>query len=140
MSEAKGASTLGAGKVLLGDSRSRRTCLLVLVAAMLVGGVRRLPEYKPLRSTTAASDHLDPAPAVAVKATTPIRPAAVTAAPGGNAEAIGNLLFRYDALIRQVEAQAVRAPDAQVDSALAELRELRTRTYAAARRTTGTRR
>jgi hypothetical protein len=48
--------------------------------------------------------------------------------------AVDHLLARYDALIRLLETRSIDGSAAEADSALAELRALRGRTYAAARR------
>ena len=53
--------------------------------------------------------------------------------PTPEAVAVDNLLARYDALIRLLEARSLEARAPRGDSALAELRALRGRTYAAAR-------
>jgi hypothetical protein len=53
--------------------------------------------------------------------------------PGPEAVAVDNLLARYDALIRLLEARSLEARAPRSDSALAELRALRGRTYTAAR-------
>lgn len=55
------------------------------------------------------------------------------AEPSPEALAVDNLLARYDALIRLLEARSIDGRGAVPDSALADLRALRGRTYAAAR-------
>lgn len=111
----RGRTTLGLG-----------IFLLVLIAASRGGADVRAVPLAPSPDTLARAGFLqvrvsrpDQAPAVPGDA-----PATV---------AIDNLLSRYDALLRLLEAQAVDSADVKLDSAIAELRALRQQSFHAAR-------
>ncbi|HET6229658.1 MAG TPA: hypothetical protein VFE05_06210 [Longimicrobiaceae bacterium] len=81
----------------------------------------------PRRMASLGTPSAEPAPGIPI-------PPAVERAPGAAEEAIAldNLLSRYDGLIRLAEVRDLQS--AEHDSAIAELRGLRARTYIAARR------
>ncbi|HEU4457251.1 MAG TPA: hypothetical protein VFR81_29550 [Longimicrobium sp.] len=117
----------------LQGGRARGAVLLGLFTLVLFGA-RGAPDGQAppaAREASAPTGQVVPAPraAPAVGASRP-----PLAQPTPEAVALDNLLARYDALIRLVEAQSIGSPAARADSALAELRALRGRTYEAARR------
>jgi len=117
----------------LQDGHARGAVLLGLFALALFGA-RGAPDGQTppaAREASASTGQVVPAPRT-VPATGASRPPLPEATP--EAVALDNLLARYDALIRLVEAQSIGSPEARADSALAELRALRGRTYEAARR------
>ena len=109
--------------------------VLALFALVLFGAGRRAPDAphpSPARGEAASSEsprRAEP-PLLSAGGT----PAATRPEPTPEAVALDNLLARYDALIRLLETRSIGAEGPSADSALAELRALHGRTYAAARR------
>ena len=123
-------------RAFLQGGRGRSAMLLGIFALMLFGA-RGPPDGEAppaVREASASTAQPVPAPraAQAVGASRPPLPEATP-----EAVAVDNLLARYDALIRLLEARSIASPDAQADASLAELRALREQTYEAARRAVG---
>jgi hypothetical protein len=110
-----------------------RSAVLLGIFALVLFGARSAPHGQAppaAREASASSAHV-----VAASRITPA--AGASRPPLPEAVALDNLLARYDALIRLLEARSIGSPEAPADSVLAELRALRGRTYEAARRTVG---
>lgn len=117
----------------LQGGRGRSPVLLAIFALVLFGS-RGAPDAQAppaAREAFASTAQIAPAPRTAPVIGTPRSPLP-EATP--EAVALDNLLARYDALIRLLEARSIGRETSPADSALAELRALRGRTYAAARR------
>ncbi|HEU4457316.1 MAG TPA: hypothetical protein VFR81_29880 [Longimicrobium sp.] len=111
-----------------------RSAVLLGIFALVLFGARGAPDGEAppaVREASASAAQVVPAPRTAPSVGTPRSPLP-EATP--EAVALDNLLARYDALIRLLEARSIASPEARADSALAELRALRGRTYEAARR------
>jgi len=126
----------GAVAQLLGGGRSGTLIPVLLLFLVMVGTGRVVPDARPATRAAPLSEQVPPAfrggdPALPA-ALAPRSPAAEPMSPEG--VAIDNLLSRYDALIRLLEGRAIGPRSTGLDTALAELRELRGRTYTAARR------
>ena len=124
----------GALQAFLQNGRGRSPVLLAIFALVLFAAGRAEPGAAPPvvrepagSGTTQRSS--EPRVLAAGTAAGPPLPE-----PTAEALAVDNLLARYDALIRLLETRAIHGRAAAADSALAELRALRGRTYAAARR------
>ena len=114
-----------------------RSAVLLGIFALVLFGARGAPDGEAppaVGEASASTAQAVPAPgaAQAVGASRPPLPETTPAA-----VAVDNLLARYDALIRLLEARSIASPEARADSALAELRVLREQTYEAARRAVG---
>lgn len=132
--EARAAGRVhGALRASLQGGRGRSAVLLVIFALVLFG-TRGAPDGEAppaVRQASASAARVVPAPRTAPSIGTPRLPLP-EATP--EAVALDNLLARYDAVIRLLEARSIASPEARADSALAELRLLRAQTYEVARR------
>lgn len=121
----------------LQNGRGRSPVLLGIFLLVLFAAGRAAPGAAP---GAAPSVLLDPASSGTPRLAEPrVSPASTESSPPlpeptPEALAMDNLLARYDALIRLLEIRSIDGPAAAADPALAELRALRGRTYAAARR------
>ena len=129
-----GAPEHGVLHALLRNGRGRGALLLALFLLVLFAAGRTSPPGPRAAPPGATGAEQAPRPAEvptldAASGTT----RAPLPGPPPDAVAVDNLLARYDALIRLLEARALDGRSPRADSALAELRALRGRTYAAAR-------
>lgn len=120
---------------LLRGGRGRSTVLLGLFVLVLFSAGRATPGSP--RGAPAPGERTVPetpriADAGGGDAAATLRPPLPEPTP--EAVAVDNLLARYDALIRLLEARSLESQAPRSDSALTELRTMRSMTYAAARR------
>ena len=111
-----------------------RSAVLLGIFALVLFSARGAPDAEApavAREAPASTAQVGPAPRTTPSVGTPRSP---LPEPTPEAVALDNLLARYDALIRLLEARSIGSPEAPADSSLPELRALRGQTYEAARR------
>jgi hypothetical protein len=119
---------------LLRNGRGRGTTALGIFALVLFSAGRRAPDAADAPAVPRGPDALA-ASRVLERSAPPAGGAPGSHLPVATPEAVAvdNLLARYDALIRLLEARSIGGRGSPGDSALAELRSLRARTFAAVR-------
>ncbi len=119
---------------LLRNSRGRSALLLGIFALVLFSAGRRAPDAAN-QPPVARDPEALPARRVPERGAPPAGGVLGSPFPEPTPEAtaVDNLLARYDALIRLLEARSISGQGFPGDSALAELRALRAQTFTAAR-------